>query len=310
MKAIASNIRCLAVQNFFELKNVNMTCQIFHISRASLYRFVKMCKQGESYEPLVKVQPQKFSEEQRVFLMKFIKKKQYATVSHIISAFTRKYNTSISARTVRRILKQNKYTYKQLYVKRKTAKRNIRRKRFYDKIKGISVNRFLSVDEMGFSHGPIHPNKAWCEKGKQNKISKSTYRFENYNKSIICITSPKKVINYTWINKPVNTKMFVEFLRMSLHGYSGYYLILDNVSFHRHKSVMSVLCEYGVTPVYIDPYTPEQNPIEEVFSSVKRYIRSKLPNSTAKFEKSLRESMCNQKSRTLHKYFIRSITPK
>ena len=189
-------------------------------------------------------------------------------------------------------------------------KKVVKRKQFSEAIKGISINRLLSIDEMGFSHGPIYPSKSWCKKGKQNKVNKSISRFENYNKSVICLTSAKRVINHTWSNKPINAKSFVEFLRTSLHGYSGYYLILDNVSFHKHKLVASVLDDYGVTPVYIDPYTPEQNPIEEVFSSVKRYIRSKLPNSETTFEKHLRASMCRQKSRTLYKYFYRSTAPK
>ena len=124
MKAISVNIRCLAVENFLEHKTVKETCKIFHISRASLYRFFDKYKKGQSLEPLSKLQSKKFSEEQLSFLLQLVKKKHCVTVSHLTTAFTRKYGISISARTIRRVLKQNNYTHKRLYVRRRSAKKS------------------------------------------------------------------------------------------------------------------------------------------------------------------------------------------
>ena len=105
---------------------------------------------------------------------------------------------------------------------------------------------------------------------------------------------------------PMNSKAFADFLRIALIGYTGYYLILDNVSFHKSRCVKSVLQEIGVTPVFIDPYCPEQNPIEEVFSQVKWYVRKGSPVTERVFDKYLRTAMRRQSGRVLTKYFHRS----
>jgi transposase len=105
----------------------------------------------------------------------------------------------------------------------------------------------------------------------------------------------------------MNSILFAEFLRESLVGYSGYYLILDNVSFHKSKIVVTVLQEAGVKPIFIDPYTPEQNPIEEVFSSVKAYVKRMSPKCKDAFHKRLRTAMRRQRRHVLTKYFLRSV---
>jgi transposase len=106
----------------------------------------------------------------------------------------------------------------------------------------------------------------------------------------------------------MNSISFADFLARSLIGYSGYHIILDNVSFHKSKLVLDVLQKMGVTPLYIDPYTPEQNPIEEVFSTIKGYIKSMSPTSVHLFDKRLRTAMRRQKKMTLVKCFRRSVS--
>ena len=128
------------------------------------------------------------------------------------------------------------------------------------------------------------------------------------NKSVICIVSDREVVNYTWSFASYNTATFTEFLRVSLIGYAGYHLILDNVAFHRSKAVSALLAEYGVTPLFIDPYTPEQNPIEEVFSSVKSQVRAACPGNNIAFTRCLGRAMQRQTRRQLGMYFSRAVT--
>jgi transposase len=104
----------------------------------------------------------------------------------------------------------------------------------------------------------------------------------------------------------MNSKSFADFLRIALIGYTGYYLILDNVSFHKSRCVKLVLQEIGVTPIFIDPYCPEQNLIEEVFSQVKWYVRKGSPVSETIFDKYLRTAMRKQNQLVLTKNFHRS----
>ena len=143
--------------------------------------------------------------------------------------------------------------------------------------------------------------------GVANTFYKYHKRFQQKNKTVTCLVSTTQVIHYEWGYDPMNSRTFADFLRIALIGYTGYYIILDNVSFHKSRCVNSVLQELGVTPIFIDPYCPEQNPIEEVFSCIKQYVRKVSPADEDKFDRCLRTAMRRQKQSVLTKYFARSV---
>jgi transposase len=165
----------------------------------------------------------------------------------------------------------------------------------------------VAVDETGFSHGFIHPRKQWQRRGCTQRLSRLT-AFERCSKTVTCVVSCKAIIHYEWARQPMNSLRFASFLRTALIGYTGYWLILDNVAFHKTELVRSTLESLGVTPIYIDPYTPQQNPIEEVFAMVKAHVRKKGPRCTRSFDSSLRQAMCRPIQRTLTGCFHRAVS--
>jgi transposase len=50
-------------------------------------------------------------------------------------------------------------------------------------------------------------------------------------------------------------------------------LVMDNASFHRSERVKTMCDEAGVKLVFLPPYSPDPNPIEEFFSDLKRFIK-------------------------------------
>lgn len=50
-------------------------------------------------------------------------------------------------------------------------------------------------------------------------------------------------------------------------------LIMDNASFHRSDRIDQLCREAGVVLLYLPPYSPDLNPIEEFFAELKTYIR-------------------------------------
>ena len=50
-------------------------------------------------------------------------------------------------------------------------------------------------------------------------------------------------------------------------------LVMDNASFHRSERVKTMCDEAGVKLVFLPPYSPDLNPIEEFFSDLKRFIK-------------------------------------
>ena len=74
-----------------------------------------------------------------------------------------------------------------------------------------------------------------------------------------------------------NKETFIAFLKDSLipslpPGTEA--ILMDNISFHHSKETKELLKQAGVSPLYIPPYSPRCNPIEEVFSQLKRIYRT------------------------------------
>ena len=50
-------------------------------------------------------------------------------------------------------------------------------------------------------------------------------------------------------------------------------LIMDNCSVHHVNKVREVLQQAGILVLFLPPYSPDLNPLEEAFSYIKQYLR-------------------------------------
>jgi transposase len=55
-------------------------------------------------------------------------------------------------------------------------------------------------------------------------------------------------------------------------------LVMDNASFHHSERIQQICDEAGVKLVYLPPYSPKLNPIEEFFAELKAFIRRNWQN--------------------------------
>lgn len=50
-------------------------------------------------------------------------------------------------------------------------------------------------------------------------------------------------------------------------------MVMDNASFHHSERMQQMCDDAGVVLLYLPPYLPDLNPIEEFFGELKTYIR-------------------------------------
>jgi transposase len=87
--------------------------------------------------------------------------------------------------------------------------------------------------------------------------------------SSLVIASEYQVVKRTELNGSFNTQRFCAFLQ-ELHIPRGSVILLDNVSFHHSKAALEVVQRKGIVLLFTPPYSPWFNPIEGIFSIVKR----------------------------------------
>lgn len=79
----------------------------------------------------------------------------------------------------------------------------------------------------------------------------------------------------------VDSEIFFNFVRGSLipqmHPFDGSspksIVILDNCSIHRVPEIITLFASVGIVVLFLPPYSPDYNPIEEAFSFVKSFLR-------------------------------------
>lgn len=69
----------------------------------------------------------------------------------------------------------------------------------------------------------------------------------------------------------VDSKVFEAYIERFLvpHLRRGQIVVMDNLSVHKSKRVERLVEEAGCELLFLPPYSPDMNPIEEAFSKVK-----------------------------------------
>jgi len=87
----------------------------------------------------------------------------------------------------------------------------------------------------------------------------------------------KGIIKYElYKEKSINTKIFKKFITELLKNIKNKYILMDNINFHKSKEVLEIITKNNNQPLFIPAYSPEFNPIEEVFSELKSFIRKNI----------------------------------
>ena len=71
----------------------------------------------------------------------------------------------------------------------------------------------------------------------------------------------------------------------------GDFIIMDNLNTHKSTQAIQAIESAGARAVYLPPYSPDLNPIENIFSKVKQLIRSLRPRSLRKIVEAVRNAL-------------------
>lgn len=132
----------------------------------------------------------------------------------------------------------------------------------------------ICIDELGFYVGE-NPRKGWSKLG--SRVKTPLHRCIRQKKfSVIVAISSKGVAKYTILESNCKKHNFIEFCK-ELDVPKTSRLLMDNVAFHKSKEVQSILKQRELIPMYIPPYSPRTNPIENVFGVIKPAYRKQCP---------------------------------
>lgn len=180
---------------------------------------------------------------------------------------------TVSKELIRTIIKKNGISKKKARFFSSTAKLPELTKVFIEKRNQYieEGKEFVSLDETSFGrHGRL--TKGYAPVGKHLIIRKRFPRITTIS-SLVAINQSRLLKKQETIGS-FNKIKFLAFLEC-LDLPKNTVVLLDNVSFHHSKEVKSFAATKQWILLYVPPYSPWFNPIEGVFSIVKReYYKS------------------------------------
>ena len=83
------------------------------------------------------------------------------------------------------------------------------------------------------------------------------------------------------IDGPINGEMFLLYVRKVLAPtlMSGDVVVMDNLGSHKGKAARATIRAQGAHLIFLPPYSPDLNPIEQVFAKLKHLMRKAQPRN-------------------------------
>ena len=139
-------------------------------------------------------------------------------------------------------------------------------------------HNIVYVDESGFEPS-VYRRYGWSLRGKKVYGERSGHR--RPRTSLIAARRGKEFLAPMLFLGTTNGNIFKDWLRDILckELRPGSTIILDNASFHKNKDLEAIAHDYGHEILFLPPYSPDFNPIEQDFANIKK-IRQYAPPNT------------------------------
>jgi transposase len=159
-------------------------------------------------------------------------------------------------------------------------------------ISSIEPERFVFVDECS-SNTSLAPLYGWARKGERahQKVPR------NWGKNITLISSIGKERGMgasLVVEGSTNGTVFESYLEDVLLPTlkRGQVVVMDNLSAHKGQRVRELIEGKGCELIYLPPYSPDFNPIEQAFSKLKSYLREACARSQQTLMEIIGQALC------------------
>jgi transposase len=146
---------------------------------------------------------------------------------------------------------------------------------FLHSLESIPSQALYYLDESGFDQRFVH-DAAWALKGLRAQGKKQGNRSAVPRISVIGLrNSLHKLVCPALYEGTMNRVRFESYLKYAIETLPpNSVIIMNNASCHKKLSLQDLLDRKACTIKYLPPYSPEFNPIEKLWGSVKRRLKN------------------------------------
>jgi transposase len=260
-------------------KTVKKIASIYSVSSSSVHSWIKLYNNGQSFikNNYIKIDSKFRNFEIRNIIRQYVYKNPNFIYFSLIEHIYTKTNIKISKSTLYNILHDLRFSKKICKFKKTYGSKDaldIKINHLKEQIKDVSIDNIISIDEVSFDTNIIH-NYGWSLVNVPIvKTIGATYK----RLTMICAVTNKQIIHYKIISGSAKANDFLDFIK-SISNTKGKYILLDNAKIHHSKIVYEFIKLNNIKLIFNAPYCPEFNPIELVFSKLKKLVKDYINNT-------------------------------
>jgi len=214
------------------------------------------------------------------------------TLKSLKDSVSREKDLAISTSSICRSIKNFNYSLKRvtLVPEVRNCKRVVDQRYDYsNSYLLLNEEKVVFLDEFGVSCSS-RQSYGRSEIGSLARKIVRSIRSKNYSVSAAIVKSG--LLFHQSLSTSFNGNLYLEFIRKvmtkmhDLHM-QNYTLIMDNCTIHKVVGIREIIEQYGHNLLFLPPYSPQLNVIEEVFSKWKAHVKSANSNTTAELEKAI-----------------------
>ena len=136
----------------------------------------------------------------------------------------------------------------------------------------LAPQRLVFVDEMG-ANIALCPPYGWSRRGQ--RVHMEVPRNRGPNTTLLSSMSIEGMGPCLAVEGSTNAVVFESYIEKILTPTlePGQIVVMDNLSAHKGQRVKELVEKQGCELLYLPPYSPDFNPIEEAFSKIKGILR-------------------------------------
>ncbi len=180
---------------------------------------------------------------------------------------------------------------KSLYAQEQDSPENReRRKAWWETVNGIEPNRLVCVDESGAT---TEMTRRYGRAPCGERIREATPAGHWSTLTLLGAMSREGMLASMTVESPTDGDVFLAYLDQVLCPAlrPGQVVVMDNLSAHKVEGVCQRIEAAGAQLLYLPPYSPDFNPIEQAWSKIKQQLRSAKSRTVAALEEIIAQAL-------------------
>lgn len=290
LKETSNDDREKIINAYIGGNNPKKISEILNLNRSTVYRIIKIYN---TENRIIKkqrggIRNKKLTEEQKNIVRNWVDENCSITLKKLCTKIEDNFNISVSHMTVERCLRDFQYSLKRVHllpIQRNNENAINQRAEYANEfmhlLSSISESNIIFIDEAGFSIS-MRSRRGRSKLG--SRAVQVVRGLRTRNISLCCAINKTEIIGYQTNESAYNGNSFFQFLEnlfiiLREKGINQAVFIMDNAAIHKIVLVNNLITTNGHRLLFLPPYSPFLNPIENLFSKWKEIVRDKRVNT-------------------------------